>query len=170
MPAITSEQRLVDSTTRTVIKLTGYGVAPADTANASNALVVDVSTLAFALNANGYIMSSNTHPLSYYGVTVKRVWGNFSGPGLLKLQWRSNSNTDILVIGQGNFDFPQDAAGAGVVITNPNSTSDANNTGDILLSNPGFAANSAYTIFLDLKKDNKYYSAGQHADPTAFNR
>ncbi len=156
MANIFTQQKLVDSNKRALIKLTGV----IDGTAYANAIAVDVSTLAYALNANGYIMSSNTDPLSAYYVGLKRVWGDVNVSGTLKLQWSGDGNADIVIVGAD----AQSIDLGGVAITN----NVANTNGDILISTVGQAANNSYTIFLDLVKISGY-DFGQTADPKAFN-
>lgn len=159
--ATIKEQKLIDGTKRSLLK---YVVLGNGTQN-SNTVLVDVSSLAFSLNANGKIMSSNTHPKSTYRTTIKRCFGTLVSNGSIRIQWHGDSNTEALVFGSGSFDFDFQSMGDGAVISNP----EANSSGDILISTVGLAAGEAATIFLDLKKDNRDYDAGQTADPYAFN-
>ena len=156
-----TEQRLIDSNKRTLIKLTGI----LDT-EMNNVTVVDVSTLAFALNTSNQIMSSNTNPKSTYDVTVKRVIGDININGLLKLQWHGASNTEMLVLGPDTYDLDLDKDGINAVITNNETSS----LGDILISTVGATSNNSYSIILDLRKNSRDYDAGQTRDPVAFNR
>jgi len=43
-------------------------------------------------------------------------------------------------------------------------------TGDILLSINNNKNNDAFTLFIDLRKNNEDFDAGQTADPYAFNK
>ncbi len=153
-------QALIDTNKRSLIKLT----AVIDT-EMSNVAVIDVSNLAFALNANGFIMSSNVNPKASYSVSIKRFFGDININGLLKLQWQGSSNTDILVLGPSYYDIDLENGINSVIKNNT-----ANTNGDILISTVGATSNNSYTLFLDLRKDSKDYDAGQTADPVAFNR
>ena len=44
-----------------------------------------------------------------------------------------------------------------------------NATGDIGVTSFGMVANTAYTLFIELRKENQYYQRGQFNDPAAFN-
>jgi hypothetical protein len=154
------EQRLIDSNKRALIKY----VIISDGTQESNTVLVDASTLAFALNANSYIMSSNTHPKSNYRTTVKKIKAYAKTSGSIRLKWHGDANSEIIVFGSTSVDFNFENDGA--VISNP----EANATGDILLTTLAMASGDALTIFLDLKKDSRDYDAGQTADPYAFNR
>lgn len=159
------EHRLIDSTKRTLVK---YIVISDGTQNA-NTTLLDVSTLAFALNANGYIMQSNTHPKTKYRTSIKRITGKVAtaaANGKIFLQWHGDGNSEIVVTGSGRFDFDFQSMGDGAVFTNP----EANSSGDILITTAGLLAGDAAVIILDVKKDNNDYDAGQSADPYAFNR
>lgn len=161
MANIIKEQKIVDTNKRALMKY----VATLDTAVANN-LLVDVSQLRFALNANGYIMQSNTDPKTVYRSTIKRIFGSAKANGYIKLTWNGSNTEDIIVITDGNFDYFFDPMGDGTVITNP----DANTSGDILISVVSPSATDALTLFIDLRKDSRDYDAGQTADPAAFNR
>ena len=85
MANLLREHRLVDTNRRALIKY----VCVSDGTQYSNNTLVDVSTLALALNANGYIMSSNTHPKDTYRTAISRIKGITSiSSGYMKLQWQ----------------------------------------------------------------------------------
>ena len=161
MANLIREQRIIDTNKRALIKYTML----LDSATA-NSTLVDVSTLSYALNANGYIMSTNTHPRSSYNTTIKRIFGNVKANTYIKLQWHGDSNSEIVVCPNGKFDYDFQSMGDGAVIKNP----EANSSGDILITVVTPSGADAATIFIDLRKDNKDYDAGQTADPVAFNR
>jgi len=161
MANLITEQRLVDNNKRALIKY----VATLDTAAANN-MLVDVSTLRFALNANSQIMSSNTHPKGLYRTTVKRVFGTAKANAYMKLTWQGANTADIVTIGDGNFDYDFQSMGDGAVIANP----DAISNGDILLTVVTPSSADMLTLFIDFRKDSRDYDAGQTADPVAFNR
>lgn len=165
MATIIKEQRLVDNTKRALLKY----VILSDGTQDSNTTLVDVSSLAYSLNANGYIMTGGADPRATYKTTIKRVFGQVSSNiGHIRLQWHINgSNTEVLTIGSGSFDYDFHSMGDGAVIKN---TDTANSSGDILYSTRNFLNNEVATIFVDLRKDNTDFDAGQSADPTAFNR
>lgn len=163
MANVIQEQKLVDTNRRTVVKY----VASVDTVSANN-LLLDVSNLAYSLNANGKIMSSNTHPKSVYRNNIKRIWGqgHFKSKGYVTLLWAGANTDSIISIGDGQFDYNFDAEGltASIGIKDV-----ANSTGDILYTTAGVAAGDGFTLFVDLKKNGSDYDQGQTADPTAFN-
>lgn len=161
MANLIREQRLIDSNKRALIKYTML----IDSAVA-NSTLVDVSTLAFALNANGVIMTAGADPKPTYNTTIKRISGKVKANAYIKLQWHGDSNSEIVVCPSGRFDFDFSSMGDGAVIKNP----EANSSGDILLSIVTPSSADAATIFIDLRKDNADYDAGQTADPYAFNR
>lgn len=154
MPNKYTEQRIVDSNKKVLIKLTGI----LDT-EMSNTVLINTQSLAFALNTNNQIMVANTDPKPAYRVVVKRVYGDVNLSGYMSLQWHGTSNTEFLVIGPTTFDFGE--------INIPNN--EANTNGSILASTKGVGANSSYTIFVELIKDARDYDRGQTADPYAFN-
>lgn len=157
-----TEDRLVDSNRKTVIKLTGRFDG---TGQISNTVLVDTSTLAFAMNANNLIMVSNTHPKGAYRVSVSRVWGDVNIPnGYLTLSYEGDANTPFVFLsGQINDLNFEEAKAAGI------DSNEANATGNILISTMGAAANNSYTLFLELNKNAQDFSQGQHSDPAAFN-
>jgi hypothetical protein len=156
------EQKIVDNNKRSLIK---YVFLSDGTAEA-NTKMIDVSNLKFALNANGYIMQSNTHPKSTYRTTIKRVFGTAKSSGYVKLQWEGVANSEILTFSGSSFDYDFSSMGDGAVISNP----EANATGDIIFSTVAAAANDCFTLFVDLRKNSEDYDSGQTADPYAFNR
>ena len=161
MANLIREQRIIDNNKRALIKY----VMTLDTA-VGNTVLVNASTLSLALNTNGYIMSSNTDPKSQYRTTIKRIFGNAKANAYIKLQWQGATNSEIVTISSGNFDYSFDTMGEGATIPNP----EASTNGQILLSVITPSSADAATIFLDLRKDARDYDAGQTADPVAFNR
>ena len=159
-------QILVDTNKRTYAKFVVLG----DGTQLANTVLLDVSNLAYALNANGYIMSSNTHPKSTYRTTISRIKGysNFNGAGYIALKWHGDSNSEIVVVGgQSSFDFLESSGGTAVsTIPNP----EANSSGDILITTVGMSSNDTFTLFLEVKKYGEDYDQGQTADPAAFNK
>ena len=160
------EHRLYDTNRRTLLKY----VCVSDGTQFANTTLVDVSSLSYALNANGYIMTSNVHPKSSYGTTIVSIKGNASlgnsAKSFLKLQWEGDSNSEIIVA-TDYFDYGGSGGGSVVgAFTNPES----NSTGDILISTVNMEANDVFTIFVELKKEAIDYDQGQTADPAAFNR
>lgn len=158
-----NQQRLVDSTKRALSKI----VLVSDGTNEANTVLIDVSSLNFALNTSGQIMTTNTNPKAKYNTTIKRIFGNFkSASGTLRLQWHGAANSEIIAVGDGSFDYNFEAMVDGGVITNP----EANSSGDILITTTGLASGDVATIIIDQRKDNNDFDAGQTADPYAFNR
>lgn len=165
---VTSIQVLKDTTEHAVIKLTGVFDG---TSQESNVARIQANTLYGALATNGYPVanvwggSANTVQ-SYYGLSVNRIWGiNSSVNGSLELKWQADTQKTIAYI-CGTTDYngflnwvtiPNDAAGT------------ANCNGDIAVTTRGMAANDAYTVVVELRKDNAYYQRGQFNDPAAFN-
>lgn len=161
MANLIREQRLVDNTKRALLKYTML----LDSA-AANSTLVDVSTLAYALNANSMIMVSDQDQRETYRTTIRRIFGTVKANTYIKLQWHGDSNSEIVVCPTGNFDYDFQSMGDGAVIKNP----EANSTGDILLTIVTPSNTDAATLFIDIRKDNVDYDAGQTADPVAFNR
>ena len=168
MANLIREHRLVDTNRRSLIKY----ICVSDGTQLANTTLIDVSTLANSLNANGYIMQSNTHPKTSYRTTVSKIKGMSTvGPnstGYMKLQWHGDSNSEIIVVGSDAFDFHSESTGGvgGGSFSNP----EANTNGDILISTYGMKANDCFTLLVEVRKDGRDYDQGQTADPIAFNR
>lgn len=164
MPNTIRKQYIVDSTKRNLTKV----VLISDGTQETNTVLIDASSLAYALNAAGKIMSSNVNPKSTYRLGIKRIYGVVkSASGLIKLQWHSNgSNSEIVAFGDSGINIDFESAGEPGVIQN----NEANTSGDILISTIGLASNDALTLFLDLRKNSEDYDAGQTNDPRAFNQ
>lgn len=153
-----TSQKLIDSTRRVVYKLTG------DAAE-TRVLKIDAGGLAYALNANGYIMGAATDRLSQYGLSLKKVTYSVSG-GYLDISTNGDTGNTILNLsGSGTMTLTD--GGESVTI---NCASYANSTGNIFLTMNGFTAGNSYSVILDFKKAAASYDQGQTADPTAFNR
>lgn len=164
MANIVNTQLLVDTNKRSLVKI----VMEFDT-NVSNSVLINASTLAYALNTSGKIMTGGVDAKSNYRTTIRGIAGNAKTDGYVKLQWQGDTNSSIVVIPNGRFEYGFEKFGAGGdigVITNP----ETNATGNILFSIVNASSNNALTLFIDLKKDARDYDAGQTADPTAFNR
>lgn len=165
MATTLTTQTLIDSTSRSVIKVVGVGGGDA------NAKILVAANLAFALTSNGnnlLTLGDNTNKKYCYRTTIRRVWGQgqLSNTGArVSLNWFGNSNTQIVTFGAGQFDYNFGTDGSIGSIPIPDT---ANCTGDIAITSTASGTDS-WTLFLDLKKDNRDYSAGQHRDPTAFN-
>lgn len=169
-----SYQVLKDDTQHAVIKISAVfdGTGQEDNVKriVANSLYGALATNGFPI-ANVYGGAANT-PLSYHGLTVNRVW--YDTPSLnssTELYW---ANTDVgvtanagvpLLSMQGNGEYD----GNGNWITIRNTSVTANNNGDIAIMTRGQTANNAYTIILELRKDNAHYQRGQFNDPAAFN-
>lgn len=155
-------QKLVDSTKRALLKY----VYISDGTNSGNNTLLDVKTLAYSLNARGVIMTSNTDPKTTYRTYIKRIFGQAKSNGYITLQWAGDTNSRIVSISTGPFDYNFESMGDGAVIPNP----EANSNGNILITTVNTVAADVATIFIDLKKDARDYDAGQTADPKAFNQ
>ena len=159
MATVVTTQTLVDTNRHSVIKVVGSGGTDA------NVSLVVAANLAYAINATGSV--STTNPKRLNRVAIKRIWGQgqMTGSTNVTLKWGGNSNNAIVTFGNGPFDYNFDAGSTGGTIEIPDQ---ANCTGDIAITSTTSGTDS-WTLFLDLKKDNRDYSAGQHRDPKAFN-
>lgn len=170
MANVIKEQKLIDTTNRALLKYVFIGDG---TTAEANTILVDVSNLAYSLNANGQIMVSNTHQRSTYKTTIHRIFGEAKANGYAILRWHGANgaaNQEIVTISTGRFDYDFENMGRGAIVFNPNISDPANTTGDINLTTVSPGTNDVMTIFIDLRKDNQDYDAGQAADPTTFNR
>jgi len=158
-------QVLRDTNQKAVIKITG---AFDGSGQESNVVRIQANSLFGALDANGAVLGtgaslSNT-ALSSYGLSVLKMnyIVNMPTPGYVKLAWNGSTPGTIANLNRdGQFGEDQGMC----AITN----NAANGTGDISVSTFGAAANSSYTIIIELRKDNATYSRGQDRDPAAFN-
>ena len=165
MSNVYTYQVIKDTTEHAIIKLTGSFDG---TGQESNAKRMVANTLYGALDSSkGNLLSStsNTGALSYYGLTVHRIWYDCSATGDVQLYWNADTpSTMVYLNGNGEYD------GAGNWVTLPNSAAGtANCKGDIGLVTRGMVANDSYTVILELRKDNAMYQRGQFNDPAAFN-
>ena len=160
-----SYQVIKDTTEHAVIKLTGKFDG---TGQEDNHTRIAANTLSGALDsskANLLSSTANTGPLSFYGLSVNRIWYDCSTDGDVNLFWHADTAVALMMLnGNGEFD------GQGNWVTIPNNAKGtANCRGDIGIQTRGMIANSSYTIILELRKDNEHYQRGQFNDPAAFN-
>ena len=158
---------LRDTTEKAVIKLT----ANFDGTGDENQIRIKANTLYGALDANSVPLNSalsvSNTALPYYGLTITRIGYNIASQqrGYAELYWAATNpanNTPIM-----NMDLCGEySEDQGVVSLKNNAP---NPTGDIGVYTYGLGANCAYTLFIELRKDNQYYQRGQFNDPAAFN-
>ena len=159
-----SYQVVKDTTEHTIIKLTGKFDGSGQESNHAR---IAANSLYGALNANATpgLLSSGGSALSYYGLSLHRLWYDCSSTGDVELYWHADTNVPLMFLnGNGEYD------GAGNWTTIPNGakgTSGCN--GDIVLNTRGMVANDSYTIIAEFRKENEYYQRGQFNDPAAFN-
>ena len=161
-------QVLRDTTEKTVIKLTanfdGSG-------QESNNYRIQANTLYGALDANGVplysALSVSNTTLPFYGLSVSRIGYNIASQqkGYVELTWTAANTAQSVPIMNMDLcgEYSEDQ---GVVSLKNNAP---NPTGDIGVYTYGLGANCAYTLFIELRKDNQYYQRGQFNDPAAFN-
>lgn len=158
-------QVIKDTTEHTVIKITGSFDG---TGQESNAVRIQANTLYGALDsskANLLSSTANTGALSYYGLSLNRLWYDCAAGGDVQLFWNAATPLPLIIMnGNGEFD------GMGNWTTIPNNTAGASGSkGDIGIVTRGMAANDSYTMVIELRKDNAHYQRGQFNDPAAFN-
>ena len=168
MANIYTYQVLRDTTEKTVIKLTanfdGSG-------QETNNYRIQANTLYGALDANGVplysALSVSNTALPFYGLSVSRIGYNIASQqkGYVELTWTAANTAQSVPIMNMDLcgEYSEDQ---GVVSLKNNAP---NPTGDIGVYTYGLGANCAYTLFVELRKDNQYYQRGQFNDPAAFN-
>ena len=159
-------QILIDTNKRTVIKR--IGIFDAAGGDEVSTVLIDPRALSHALNANNSpYQTGNTVATGFANsaFTISRIIAAVDAEvGHLQLSWQGTTGSSTII-----------AAGVGVFDTNPqyqlptiwNNASGP--TGNVLIRTQGTTANAAYTIIIELHKDNRFYSAGQFQDPAAFN-
>lgn len=165
MAIANSQQILIDTTKRTVIKRVGILDSPE-----SETVIIDPRSLSGVLDANGALWTTgNTLPTGFGAncYTIKRIVYNVDAEvGHLELKWQGNDTANSKVIA---------ALGVGAGDTNPNDNlppiwnNAVNPTGNISILTAGTTANAAYTLIIELHKNGSYFQSGQFNDPAAFN-
>jgi hypothetical protein len=158
-------QIIKDTTEHVVIKLTASFDG---TGQESNAVRIQANTLYGALDSskgNLLVSTANTGALSYYGLSLNRLWYDCGAGGDVQLYWNAATPIPLMIMNaNGEFD------GMGNWTTIPNNTAGASGSkGDIGVVTRGMAANDSYTMVIELRKDNAHYQRGQFNDPAAFN-
>ena len=163
MANIYTYQVLRDTTEKAVIKLTANFDG---TGQESNNYRIQANTLAGALTSNNNILPNGT-PLSYYGLSISRIGYNIASQqkGYVELSWTAANTAQSVPIMNMDLcgEYSEDQGMVSIKNNAPNPT------GDIGVTTFGLVANSAYTLFIELRKDNQYYQRGQFNDPAAFN-
>ena len=163
MAIANTTQVLVDTNKRTVIKR--VGIIDSDE---SQTIFIDPLSLSGVLNANSlpYQAGNTTLPgFANSAFTVSRVIASVDAEvGHLQLLWEgTTTSTPVVAYGVGAHDSnPQYQL--------PSISNDAvGPTGAIVIKTIGTTANAAYTVIIELHKNNNYYSSGQVQEPAAFN-
>jgi hypothetical protein len=158
-------QVIKDTTEHVVIKLTGSFDG---TGQESNTIRIQANTLYGALDSskgNLLVSAANTGALSYYGLSLNRLWYDCAAGGDVQLFWNANTPSTLIAMnGNGEYD------GMGNWTTIPNNTAGTGGSkGDIGIVTRGMTANDSYTMVIEMRKDNQHYQRGQFNDPAAFN-
>ena len=172
MANIYTSEVLKDTTQKTVIKLTANFDGSGEE---NNPYRIQANTLYGALATNGYLVANSqggaaNTPLSYYGLSVSRIGYNIASQqkGYLELYWTNGANTaqSVPIMNMDLCGQYSEEQGMVSILNNAN-----NATGDIgtRTFGMGYVANTAYTLFIELRKDNAQYQRGQFNDPAAFN-
>lgn len=161
MATSNSQQILIDTTRRTVIKR--VGIFDATGGNEVETVIIDPRSLSGCLNANGAPYQAGNTVSAGFGAnafTIKRIVYNVDAEvGHLQLKWQGDTSKTIVALGVGSGD------------TNPNDnlppiTNNAvNPSGNVTILTNGTSANAAYTLIIELHKNNTYFDAGQFEDP-----
>ena len=168
MANIYTYEVLKDTTQKAVIKLTANFDGSGQENNVSR---IQANTLFGALDANNVplytsLSVSNT-ALPYYGITISRIGYNIASQqkGYVELFWSASNPANNKPI--FNMDLCGQYSEEQGMVTIQNNAVGA--TGDIGVQTVGLVANCAYTLIVELRKDNAYYDRGQFHDPAAFN-
>jgi hypothetical protein len=166
MATSNSTQILIDTAKRTVIKR--VGIFDTSGGNENLTVVIDPRALSGALNANNLPYQSGNTVASGFAnsaFTISRVVYNVDAEvGHLQLKWQGTSaDATIFALGVGSGDTnPQYQLPA-----IPNNATGP--TGNVTITTVGTTANAAYTLIIELHKDNRFFDAGWGRDPAAFN-
>lgn len=152
---------LKDTTKQTVIKLTGTALS----SDESNGARISANSLYRALDANNNLLVNGNTAKSFYGLSVYRIWYDvgFNAGAYATLTWSGANQTPIITMsGVGEYN----QAGNWIAIPNKNTGASVNGNIGLFTSN---VTSGAYSIIIELHKDNNYYDAGQLIEPNAFN-
>lgn len=181
-------QVLRDTTTDSVIKVTGTFDGSGQEANTSR---IQANSLYGALATTGMLVANSTNQfanttLPYYDLqlTGLKYFVNFptnnvggveifwSGNGTSYSTQYANSATIVHLNGQGEMGMGEQLPS---VLNNSGATANGYiipinvGNGDIGVATQGATANSAYTLIIQLRKNNQHYQRGQFNEPAAFN-
>ena len=156
---------LKDTTEHTVIKLTGKFDGSGQELNHVRIAANSLYGALDSSRANLLVSTANTGPLSYYGLTLHRLWYDCGCTGDVGLYWYADTLGPLMYL-NGNGEY--DGAGNWVTISN-NAKGTSGCLGDILVTTRGMVANDSYTIVAEFRKENQYYQRGQFNEPAAFN-
>ena len=160
-----TSQKLIDSERRVVYKWTGNTAEPA-------VVKIDAGGLNFSLNANNQLLGTGTDRKQTYRLALKKVIYDVvagqAGNGYVELYWTNGANTaqSVPIMNMDLCGQYSEEQGMVSIYNNANGA-----TGDIGVRTfgMGYVANTAYTLFVELRKDNSTYQRGQLNDPAAFN-
>lgn len=154
-------QYLKDTTRSSLIKITDSGISsPAPVTIEAKKLYGALNTINELLYPNGASSASVGTPFSHYNVSFYRAWYDISAStnGYLSIKWVQNNTPILSVAWSGEYN----TEGNWGTIINPN----AMPNGDIQINTVNVVA---YTIFIELVKDNEHYNSGELNTPSAFN-
>jgi hypothetical protein len=170
MANIFSSQILADTTERVTIKMTGQFDGSGQEANSAR---IVANSFYGALDANNVplrtALSVSNTALSFYDLQMIRMVFNvnFGQSGFVQLYWTGTNNS---VANNGVIANISFSGEYGELQAQPPFKNNAiGGVGDIGIQTFGAAANTSYTIVMELRKNNQMYQRGQFNDPAAFN-
>ena len=158
---------LRDTTQKTVIKLTANFDGSGEE---NNAYRIQANTLYGAMDANNNLLVAGNTAKPYYGLSISRIGYNIASQqkGYVELYWTNGANTaqSVPIMNMDLCGQYSEEQGMVAILNNaPNPTGDIG----VRTFGMGYIANTAYTLFVELRKDNSTYQRGQLSDPAAFN-
>ncbi len=161
MANVYTYQLLRDTTEKTVIKLTAKFDGSGQEANTSR---IQANTLYGAMDANSNPLVAGNTALPFYELSLTRVGYNIASKqqGYVELFWNGTTPSSIVTLDLcGEYSEDQGMVSIKNNAVGPN--------GDIGINTYGMTANCAYTLVLELRKNNQMYQRGQFNDPASFN-
>jgi hypothetical protein len=164
MSNIYTYEVLKDTTQKAVIKLTANFDGSGQEYNVAR---IQANTLYGALDANNNLLVTGNTAKPFYNITISRIGYNIASQqkGYVELFWNAANTANIVPI--FNMDLCGQYSEEQGMVTIRNNAVGA--TGDIGVQTFGLVANCAYTLIVELRKDNAMYQRGQFNDPAAFN-
>ncbi len=163
--------KILDSNKKVVYKLTGNAAE-------SWTIKIDSGSLKGALDANGVILVPGGVRANAYRLYPKKIIYDVKiddGKGYLSLLWANTTSggaNTVLSTLSGRGTIALNEGGEPFIDpgdTTINKASASSATGNVALQTVGGSGNTAYTIYVDFRKEPTDYDAGQSQDPASFN-